>query len=298
MLPLSKITLHLRFTTAANLPYWLGSAFRGGFGQNLRRACCTDLRKDCNECESREDCLFYYTHMRSKAERGYAPPTKPIISIPPFFGRPMHFEPDGHLNVEILFFGDFRRYLPHALLGVSLLGQTGLGSLRHYNLNRFEISSATCNLSGKQIYDGNTISLSNLESIDISEIQKYGANTVTIGFKTPFTAPSFPPEFHSLLKLIRNRLIRFVNEYGNKEEVPDFVADGEIKRYVRHYHNLQRRSTRSGKTKFDGYTGIIEYDIKEINDAGRWLLNVGFVIGCGPDSSFGCGFLQPIYNKK
>jgi len=88
------------------------------------------------------------------------------------------------------------------------------------------------------------------------EIQKYKkeTNAVTIGFKTPFTAPSFPPEFDSLLNLIRNRLIRFVNE---------FVAEGEIKKYVRHYHNLQR-------------------------------LNVGFVIGCGPDSSFGCGFLQPI----
>ncbi|MCW3133455.1 MAG: hypothetical protein N2V78_03905 [Methanophagales archaeon] len=119
------------------------------------------------------------------------------------------------------------------------------------------------------------------------EIQKYKkeTNAVTIGFKTPFTAPSFPPEFDSLLNLIRNRLIRFVN---------DFVAEGEIKKYVRHYHNLQRRSIRSNKTKFDGYTGIIEYSIKEIDDAGRWLLNVGFVIGCGPDSSFGCGFLQPI----
>ena len=294
MLPISKITLHLRFTTPANLPYWLGSGFRGGFGQNLRRACCVELQKDCYDCETRADCLFYYTHMRSKAERGYAPPIKPIISIPPFFGKPMHFETEGRLDVEVLFFGDFRRYLPHALLAVSLLGQTGLGSLRHYNLNKFEIASATCNFSGKQIYDGNTISLSNLKSIDISEIQKYEVNAVNIGFKTPFTAPSFPPEFDSLLNLIRNRLIRFVNEYGTQEEVPDFTAKGEINRYVRHYHNLQRRSTRSNKTRFDGYTGIIEYEIKEINDAGRWLLNVGFVIGCGPDSSFGCGFLQLI----
>ncbi|MDI6859686.1 MAG: hypothetical protein QMC85_04245 [Methanocellales archaeon] len=94
--------------------------------------------------------------------------------------------------------------------------------------------------------------------------------------------------------LIRNRLIRFVNEYGSKEKIPEFIAKGEIRNCLKNYHELQRRSMRSDKTLFRGYTGVIEYDIKEIDDVGRWLLNIGFIIGCGPDSSFGCGFLQNI----
>ncbi|HIH36875.1 MAG TPA: hypothetical protein HA232_03085 [Methanocellales archaeon] len=294
LLTVSKITLDLHFTTPAKLPYWMGSAFRGGFGQNLRRACCTNLNKDCQVCDTKENCLFYYTHMKMKAERGYAPPQKPIILIPPFFGKEMCFEKDGHLDAELLFFGDFRKYLPHAFLGMSLLGQTGIGSVRCDGRNRFEIASATCNFSGQNVYDGKTINLTNLMSMDVSDVAGYDGNYAKIGFKTPFTGRTFPLEFSDLLYLVRNRLIRFVNEYGNKEKIPEFIAKGNIKNCSKHYHELPRRSMRSDKTLFKGYTGVIEYDIKEMDDVGRWLLNLGLIIGCGPDSSFGCGFLQNI----
>lgn len=294
MLSISKITLRLRFTTPAKLPYWMGSAFRGGFGQNLRRACCVDMHKDCDTCEGKDDCLFYYTHMRSKAKRGYAPPIKPIILIPPFFGKEMNFEGEGYLDLGLIFFGDFRRYLPHAFLGLSLLGQTGIGSSRYYGGNKFEIIGADCNFSGRQLYDGETINLMNLRTVDIIDVDPSEDRNLKIGFRTPFTGKDFPPDPTKLLTLIRNRVIRFVNEYGTQEEISDFNLIGEIKNHSTHYHNLQRRSTRSDKTKFDGYTGVVEYDIDEIDNIGKWLLNLGFIIGCGPDSSFGCGFLQKL----
>jgi len=147
----------------------------------------------------------------------------------------------------------------------------------------------------KKIYDGETIFLRNLKTVDIKDIACHTPGKVTIGFKTPFTGRNFPPDFGTLLTLIRNRVIRFVNEYGNKEKVLPVTASGTIEKYTEHYHKLERRSSRSRKKVFHSYTGVVTYDIDELDDIGAWLLNLGFAVGCGPDCSFGCGFLQRIY---
>lgn len=295
MLHISKVTLTLHFTTPAVFPYWMGSAFRGGFGQNLRRAICTDLSRDCYTCETKENCLFYYTHMKKKAERGHAPPVKSIVLIPPFFGKSLEIEENATLDVDVLFCGDFARYLPHVILGMNLFGQRGLYTQRYHGLNRFEVKSITCCFSHKKIYDGETIFLKNLKTMDIKDITYETPETITIGFKTPFTGREFPPDFGTLLTLIRNRVIRFVNEYGNKEKVLPVTASGTIEKYTEHYHKLERRSSRSRKKVFHSYTGVVTYDIDELDDIGAWMLNLGFVVGCSPDCSFGCGFLQRMY---
>lgn len=292
MLSLSKVTLTLHFTTPAVFPYWMGSAFRGGFGQNLRTAICPDPKKDCYTCETKDNCLFYYTHMKQKAQRGYAPPVKPIVIIPPFFGKSLEITENATLDVDILFCGDFARYLPHVILGMNLFGKRGLYNQRYHGLNRFEIKDITCCFSHKEIYDGETIFLKNLKTVNIQDIIYNPVHNITIGFKTPFTGRNFPPDFHTLTALIRNRVIRFVNEYGNKEKVPPVTASGTIQTYTEHYHRLERRSTRSSKNVFDSYTGVVTYNISELNDAGSWMVQLGFIVGCGPDCSFGCGFLQ------
>lgn len=292
MLLLSKITLKLRFTTPARLPYWMGSAFRGVFGKEIRRTLCNNLNRSCNDCDSREDCLYYYAYEKKVSKKGHAPPQRPIILIPPFFGKTMWFNNDSYLNVELLFFGDFRKYLPHTLLGLRLAGQEGLASERHYGYNRFEIFEAVCNFSGRKVFDGNTISFSNLKTIEIKDVEPYQGSCIKIGFKTPFISMVFPPNIEQLLNSIRNRLIRFVNEYGTQEKVPGFCVKGRVKNYTKHFHHLERRSLRSEKTTFKGYTGIVEYEFEDIDNVSRWLLSIGLIIGAGSDSSFGLGFLQ------
>lgn len=296
MLQISKLNVGLHFTTPAKLPYWLGSAFRGVFGREMRRVVCNNLNKNCERCNSKEDCLFYYVYERSVSKKGYSPPLRPIILVPPFFGKVMNMEKDGKINLQLLFFGDFKRYLPHAFLSLRLSGQQGLGAERYYGINKFEIENANCYFSEKQIYDGSSISLANLESKDVKDILplELNSNTIKIGFKTPLSSEKFPITIEQLLNGIRNRSIRLVNEYGNQEKVPEFYAKGEIKNFSTHFHKLQRRSMRSDKREFKGYTGIIEYEIKELDENAKWLLNVGLIIGCGADISFGMGFLQKL----
>lgn len=294
LLLISKVRLHLHFTSPAKFPYWMGSMFRGGFGQNLRRAICPDPDAECYSCEQHSKCLFYYTHMKDRAKRGYAPPSKPIILIPPFFGRAMEVEKDAHLTLDVLFFGDFRRYLPHLTLGLNFLGQVGLGSTRHYGLSRFEVEKGVCIFSGKTVYERGVIMPANLKSVNAQDAPSYPGTHVKIGFKTPFTGSHFPLTPNRLLWMIRRRLIGFVNEYGDGSQVADFKCDGKIVTHSVHIHDLQRRSARSEKKYFKGYTGVVDYEFTELDDTGRWLLNLGFIIGCGPDSSFGCGFLQDL----
>jgi hypothetical protein len=151
MLKLSSITLQLRFNTPAQLPYWLGSAFRGVFGREVRRTICNDLSKACIDCADKERCLYYYIYEKPVAKRGHSPPQRPIILIPPFFGKVMRFENDGKLDLKVLFFGEFSRYAPHVLLALRMAGQQGLGNERYYNINKFVIESGICDFSKNKI---------------------------------------------------------------------------------------------------------------------------------------------------
>jgi len=292
MLKLSSINLHLRFNTPAQLPYWLGSAFRGVFGREVRRALCIDISKECKECIDKENCLYFYIYEKPVAKRGHSPPQRPVILVPPFFGKVMRFENNGKLDLKVLFFGDFSRYAPHVLLALRMAGQEGIGNERYYNMNRFVIESGTCDFSKKNIYDGRSLDLNNLESLEIGKIKPLNGNIYCVRFRTPLSIRKFPPSAYDILDLIRNRLIRFVNEYGDCSKVPEFNAKGRIIECKSNQHVLKRRSSRSEKNLFKGYTGIVRYEYDEIDENGRWLLAVGNLIGCGPDSSFGLGFLN------
>lgn len=290
MLSLSSLTANLTFTTPAEFPYWMGSTFRGGFGIYLRKAGCPDIKRDCLKCEEREECIFYHTHMRESSSYGHSAPPKPLVITPPFFGKTISVE-KGYLDINILLFGKFIRYLPHTLLGLRLLGQAGIGSKRRYNMNQFSIPVINCNFSGEVVCDGHTINLENMTIIDIADIKPvHVTHSLTIKFKTPFIAKNdFPPSFERLLWYIRQRTIHYVNEYGDGSQIPDFRAKGEITDSTQHFHKLKRRSQRGGKQEFHGYTGIVKYRVDEMDETARWLLGVGEVMGAGPKASFGCG---------
>ena len=231
---------------------------------------------------------------RETAKRGHAPPIRPIIIVPPFFGKKMEFREGCKLNVDVFLFGTFSKYLPYVLLGMNLLGFSGIGSLRRYYMNRFVIETATCALSGKRIYDGEKINLTSLKTLDMANLNNCIENPIKVGFRTPLILKSsdFPPNPEMLLNLIRSRLILYINEYGDGTKVGKAKCSGEVNQISKHFHRLERRSRRAGARQFDGFTGIAEYSFDELNEVGKWLLNVGLLLGAGPRSAFGCGFLD------
>ncbi|MHA1894547.1 MAG: CRISPR system precrRNA processing endoribonuclease RAMP protein Cas6 [Candidatus Helarchaeota archaeon] len=298
MLKFTFIQARLQYLTPARWDRWLGSAFRGGFGRNLKNFVCMNSQLECSECNHKKSCLFYYIYIKNEARVGHAPPVKPVIFIPPFFGRSLFIKEDPVLNVDMLFFGDFIKYAPHIICGINRLGSKGLGSMRYENLNRFVLSEMKDKLTNISIFNGTYLNLTGFQAQEIKEVPLYLEKKIRIGFRTPFTGKDFPPDLDTLIELIRRRLIRFVNEHGNKERVPEFHASGKIIQCESHFHKLERRSSRSDKRTFKGFTGIVEYHFRELDDVARWLLSVGLILGCGPDSSFGCGFLQDLTNGR
>ncbi len=291
---ISKVDLNLKFYSAGELPYWMGSSFRGGFGSNLRSIVCYKLDLDCEHCDILNDCLFYHLYMRQKEKKGYAPPIKPIIIIPPFFGEKIYLKDNGFLKLEILFIGDFKKYLPHAILVFSKLGERGIGGLRHYGLNKFYINNIADHFTQRIIYDENTIYPENLSIIESDKLINHFNNIIKIAFKTPYSSTEFPLHPEKFIEGIRRRAIFFENEYGTDTNVPAPKFKGSILEYTTHFHRLERRSIRSDKTEFKGYTGVVTYKFEDVDTTTRWLITLGNIIGGGPDSSFGMGFFNII----
>jgi CRISPR-associated endoribonuclease Cas6 len=295
MLPISKLSARLTFPGPVTFPYWMGNTFRGGTGIYLRNACCPSLDKNCYSCEISSECIFYFTHMKKDSKVGYGAPPKPIVLVPPFFGKSFTIEKEGYLDVNILLFGKFIRYLPHAILGLSMLGQNGIGSERRYGVNKFNIAEIKCALSGQRVYDGNTISVEAMKVIDIMDYANghdVPDDHVSIGFETPMVMKTgtFPPTLDRLIDMVRQRLILYVNEYGDGTKIPEFQCTAHTKSSTMHFHRLKRASQRAGKGEIHAYTGTALYKINNIDEEAKRLLKIGELIGAGPKPSFGLGF--------
>lgn len=294
MLELACLSLHLGFKGPARFPRWLGSAFRGGLGQHLKRISCYHPMRECEGCDLARGCLFYAAYENPFAKKGHAPPPRPIILVPPFFGKVMEFERDAELRLKLLMFGDYARYFPYVILALQQFGSHGLGNARHFGQNRFEVLEARCEFSGKTVYDGGTIYPSNMRALDARELPSVKQRQLRVGFRTPIQCKlGFPPTATQLLRMIRARLLRFVNEYGDGSRVPEPKVKGEVRTLARHYQRLVGYSKRSGRREFwHCWTGIAEYKFERLGSTASWLLGVGKLLGAGPKSSFGLGFLD------
>jgi hypothetical protein len=302
MLPVAKLSAHLTFPGPVTFPHWMGNTFRGGTGVHLRRACCPLLARDCYACDISDECIFYFNHMKKDSKIGYGAPPKPIVLIPPFFGRSFTVEKDGFLDVDILLFGRFIRYLPHAVLGLSMLGQSGIGAERRYDVNKFTVAEIRCGFSGERVYDGNTINVSAMKVMDVMDYSNDRVNQlpdgdsryVTIGFEIPMIIKEgvFPPSLDTLLGMVRQRLILYVNEYGDGSKIPDFECASNVKASSMHFHKLKRASQRAGKGEFHAYTGTARYSVNNMDEQAKRLLKIGELIGAGAKPSFGLGFYR------
>ncbi|MEM2191626.1 MAG: hypothetical protein QW540_09405 [Archaeoglobaceae archaeon] len=266
-----------------HLPYWLGNKFRGGFGTVLVRAICGYIKPRCSICRSSEDCLYYVIYEKEKQKRGKSQPPRPIVFIPPFFAE--HVEGRGEIDVEIALFGDFYRFLPHVIYGLRFLGKLGLNSN-----SKYEVVSIRDVLSGKEIYDGEKVSVEGLKTVDLGELKPKKLEEFVVKYHTPIEA-SRPIKLEELLTMIRRRLILYVNEYG-AGEVPDFNCKADVLENEWKEHNLPHYSRRKGKRVFKAVTGFAKYRVYEANDNAMKLLTIGELIGAGAKASFGMGFFK------
>ncbi|MEW6189018.1 MAG: hypothetical protein AB1466_02730 [Actinomycetota bacterium] len=257
----------------------------------MREAICNYVDAHCKDCKRSEDCLYFVLYEKAKQKRGYAPPTRPIIFVPPFFGKELKVKENGFLDLDVLIFGDYTRYFPYLIFGLRLLGKRGLN-----RFSKFGISSVVSVYNQQEVFDGETLWLNSLETKDVTEFFIEPVQRIRVNLRTPLELKSldFPIKLEDLLGMVRRRLILYVNEYG-RGKVPEFDVDSSILDYRRSSHILQFKKLHPDTEalgKYIGHTGHVEYEIRRMDKNAGWLLVVGQEIGAGPKSSYGMGFFS------
>jgi CRISPR-associated endoribonuclease Cas6 len=267
-----------------HLPPWLGNKFRGGFGSVLLKAVCGYIKPACNICRSTEDCLYYALYVKDRQRRGKSQPVRPIVFIPPFFGK--RVEGRGEITVEINIFGDYIRYLLHIIYGLRFLGKVGLNAT-----SRYELLSIADAFTGRKIYDGESVKVEKIKTVDLGDLTPVSLDgIVEVSYITPIEAYA-PIQLPFLIHLIRRRLILYVNEYGSGE-VPAYKCGAEILESEWRRHKLIHLSKRQGKRSFYAITGSATYRVAEADENTLKLLAIGKLIGAGAKASFGMGFFK------
>jgi CRISPR-associated endoribonuclease Cas6 len=189
----------------------------------------------------------------------------------------------GEITLDINVFGDYIRYLPHIIYGLRYLGKLGLNAT-----SRYELTSIKDAISGKEIYDGESVNAEGIKTVDLGEIAPLNLDDVVeVQYSTPIEA-YIPIKLEFLIHLIRRRLILYVNEYGSGE-VFDFECKAEILESEWRKHKLIHVSKRQGKRSFYGVTGFARYRINNADKNALKLLAIGELIGAGAKASFGMG---------
>ena len=131
-LPLGHYQLRFRAQDPVRLPPFAGSAWRGAFGQALKRLVCVTREPDCTACLLYRSCTYPYIFETppdptvGKLTRYTAAPHPFVLRPEP--GRPGPLTPGESLTLELMLFGRGNRLLPYVIHALDRAGQRGLGA--------------------------------------------------------------------------------------------------------------------------------------------------------------------------
>lgn len=120
-----------RFETAAILPRYKGSTFRGVFGHALKRVVCALTDEECSNCLLKTNCVYaivFETRHAVQLPEGVrlasAPP--PFVIEPPEDQNNL-YSPDDPFDFHLLLFGAINNNLPYFIYAFDQMGKLGVG---------------------------------------------------------------------------------------------------------------------------------------------------------------------------
>lgn len=130
-LPLAHYRFHFRAEEGVNLPAFAGSAWRGAFGNALKRTLCVTRLTHCSSCPLLNSCAFpYLFEGRRPADvevlTGFERVSVPFALRPPTLGQ-RSVAPGDEVEIDVAVFGranDRLIYIVHALAAA---GERGIG---------------------------------------------------------------------------------------------------------------------------------------------------------------------------
>lgn len=314
-LPIAHLQLHLLPEQDLVLPaHNKGNTLRGGFGSAFRRLVCVDRRRECASCTLRYDCPYtavFNPFVPPDAERmtGNQNIPRPFVFKPPRSTQ-THYRPDEPLTFQLVVIGRALDYLPYFIVAFRELGATGFG------LNRARVRLAAVEALGGDspaaVYDSSTNVVRPAPplalDLHVTDTAPASSDVLVLNFLTPTTLRAGStadrnavvirqPQFHYVLKRLRDRLNALATFYGDGPLALDFRALGDAAEAVETVDDHTRwveRSRFAGRrnTSHDlsGFAGRVTFR----GALARFLplLRAGEYVHVGKNAVFGNGWLE------
>ena len=303
-IPFTRLKIHLRAVDPIRLPSFSGSAFRGGFGAALRRACCTMEQQNCRDCMLRKSCVYsavFETISDHISRQGYqlSDFPRPFI-IEPQFPAPELIHAGENFFCGLILMGNALNYLPYFIYAFSRLGSAGLGKERE----RFRVDSVenVMNTEGKIIFDGKSqqfLSSPQVSSFDDFFSMDGNIENLLLIFETPTrikhkNSLTSDLNFELLIKNLLRRLLLLVQVCHDGSWDSDYEAILNKSQAIKiidsdlYWYDWKRFSNRQKVTmKLGGFMGKISFE----GDISPFLpfIRLGELIHVGKACTFGLG---------
>lgn len=133
-LPLARYRFRFRTVDAMRLPDYSGSAWRGAFGNSLKKLVCVTHEPQCEPCLLYRNCIYPYIFETppdpgvGKLRKYNAAPHPFVLSPGDTMRGPL--AADTKHNMEITLFGRGNRHLPYIIHALDRAAQWGIGKQR------------------------------------------------------------------------------------------------------------------------------------------------------------------------
>lgn len=128
IIPVKTYRFFFAINSAARLPRFAGSAWRGAFGHALKNTVCVVRNTPCNECMLKSACAYSYVFETpppadaGKMRKYTAAPHPFVLQFP------MTASTTGTIyTLDVILFGHGQRYFPFIVHALQTAGQNGIG---------------------------------------------------------------------------------------------------------------------------------------------------------------------------
>ncbi|MEJ5227397.1 CRISPR system precrRNA processing endoribonuclease RAMP protein Cas6 [Thermodesulfovibrio sp.] len=320
IIPYQKFKFIMEAIEEIHLPYYKGSAFRGGFGNVFRKITCALKRQDCSECLLKSRCIYSYVFETSPSEssqifnmQNYEKIPHPFVIEPPEIDSKSKISnsdiylPGSTFEFNLILIGKAIDYLPYFIYTFHELGKTGIGKGR----GRYKILEVIKSEKEDEKWINKVSVYSNSEKVIRKthsdklfipeEFKILGLNSkLSLNFVTPVRIKYkrdlvVKPEFHILMRNLLRRLL-LLYYFHCEDKKPDW----NHKEIINHAENIviessslrwfdwERYSSRQDtRMKLGGLVGKIIYygNIEPFMP----FIRAGEVLHIGKNTSFGLG---------
>jgi len=319
IIPYQKFKFIMEAVEEIHLPYYKGSAFRGGFGNVFRKITCALKRLDCSECLLKSRCIYSYVFETSPSESSqimnmhkYEKIPHPFVIEPPEIDSksknyPNIYLPGSTFEFNLILIGKAIDYLPYFIYTFHELGKIGLGKGR----GRYKILEVIkCEKEDEKwinkvsVYSNSGKVIRKVLSDKLfipEEFKNLDSNRkLSLNFVTPVRMKYMrdlvvKPEFHILIRNLLRRLLLLCYFHcegkkpeWNHREIINQAESIVIESSSLKWFDWERYSSRQDtRMKLGGLIGKIIYsgNIEPFMP----FIRAGEVLHVGKNTSFGLG---------